>query len=268
MQIQEKLENRKSLGGFGQRLIIDAGSACLAGLSVTPLVAMIDKAVVEAAAGQASWASSIRASAKMLALRPHRIMMSSPFTLMLLLYGGTYFSANAFDTGCSFVQEASTSSTGHDLEKFAFVSTINLALSMHKDVQFAKLFGNGATRALPLACYAPFVARDSLTIFASFNLPPMIAPQLSESLDSIAPRSWIAQLVAPVMVQPFGTMLHLYGLDLYNRNWHVPFKHRARKIYTDLPSVSLLRMIRVIPGFGFGGVINTSMRAHLLEKLR
>ena len=64
--------------------------------------------------------------------------------------------------------------------------------------------------------------RDSLTIFASFNVPPLLAPyipshMLPEFMQSIHKQN-IAQFVAPAAIQFISTPMHLLGLDIYNRS--------------------------------------------------
>lgn len=75
----------------------------------------------------------------------------------------------------------------------------------------------------------------------------------------------IAQLSSPVLVQIVATPLHLLGLDLYNRPG-IPMTERLchlKKIYTH--SV-LLRMLRFLPAFGIGGVVNIELRKRLVKK--
>ena len=108
-----------------------------------------------------------------------------------------------------------------------------------------------------------------MTIFASFNLPPLIAPSipLSEAAEQYMSRVTAAQFLAPASVQLLSTPLHLMGLDLYNRNGGTPFMDRLRKVRKDWLMSSLARMARIVPAFGVGGVVNTSVRANLMKRL-
>jgi len=75
----------------------------------------------------------------------------------------------------------------------------------------------------------------------------------------------IAQLSSPVLVQLVATPIHLLGLDLYNRPG-IPLNERLnhlKKIYTH--SV-VLRMLRFLPAFGIGGVVNIELRKYLFKK--
>lgn len=183
---------------------------------------------------------------------------------MMLLYSSTYFIANTIDTLTSSAQSQPTGTTSSSLIKFGAVSAVNMSLALYKDSQFTKMFGSIAPRPLPPASYALLALRDSITIFASFNLPIKIAPMLPESVERHAGRLSVAQFAAPALAQIFNTPLHLLGLDLYNRNSRTPIRDRWRKVKRDWPAASLARMGRVLPAFGVGGVVNHKMRARMM----
>ena len=124
------------------------------------------------------------------------------------------------------------------------------------------------TRTVPRASYALFMIRDSLTVFASFNLPPLIAPSLpmSEEWEKSVSRVSVAQFLAPAGIQLFSTPLHLWGLDLYNRpvGGGVSGRARAAKVGRDWLGSSLARMVRIVPAFGVGGVVNSGVRRGMM----
>lgn len=123
-------------------------------------------------------------------------------------------------------------------------------------------------RTVSKASYALFAVRDSLTIFASFNLPPLIAPLLpiSEAVEMSVSRASVAQFLAPAGVQLFSTPLHLWGLDLYNRPMGngTPWRTRVAKVGRDWLGSSLARMCRIVPAFGVGGVVNSGLRGRMM----
>ncbi|KAI6888194.1 hypothetical protein KC363_g3631 [Hortaea werneckii] len=230
------------------RLPVDALSALAAGIVVAPIVFVIDTAVIEAAFGRRTVGRAMRSAATDLALRPHRSIRSRPFLAMFALYSGTYMTVNIVDTTAAKLQADALASTW---TKFGTVSTVNMALSLYKDNQFAKAVGGTmVARAMPARSYVPFVVRDGITIFASFNLPSSLASRLPERWENTVARLSIAQLIAPAASQIIVTPLHLLGLDLYYR-----------------PG-SLARMIRVIPGLAFGNVVNTKLHDSLSQKLK
>lgn len=129
------------------------------------------------------------------------------------------------------------------------------------------MFGTVSPRPIPPASYLLFAARDSLTIFASFNLPPILAPNLPEATEKLFTRASAAQFIAPAAIQLVSTPLHLMGLDLYNRNGGTTFKERLEKVRVDWLKSSFARMARIVPAFGVGGVVNNGMRKRFMGEL-
>ncbi len=158
--------------------------------------------------------------------------------------------------------------------KFFATTSVNMSLCLYKDSQFARMFGpppgvaGTVKRAMPAASYALFAIRDSLTIFASFNLPPLIAPILpiSEEVEKQVSRASVAQFLAPAGIQLLSTPLHLWGLDLYNRPMGngVGWRARVGRVSRDWLGSSLARMGRVLPAFGVGGLVNSGVRRRMI----
>jgi hypothetical protein len=158
-----------------------------------------------------------------------------------------------------------------------------MSLCVYKDSYFAKVF-NGAVSSpspaakIPKLSYALFAARDCLTIFASFNLPPLIAPQLAHLppslkkqfgriLNTEAGRNNTAQFLAPAAMQLFSTPIHLLGLDLFNRRGRLSFAERFARVTRDWGVGALARMGRIVPAFGVGGVVNGNVRRSFMGRL-
>lgn len=209
----------------------------------------------------------MRASLSAMIQQPTRLFYSRPFRLMLLLYGGTYFTANALDTASSCSLDLPASTTTSTWSKFGTVSAVNVGLSLYKDSQFARTFGNSSARAMPVASFVPFVVRDGLTIFATFNLPQNVASSLPEYIDTVASRLSIAQIMLPAAMQIFATPLHLMGLDIYNRPGKIQLRNRMLRIWVNWMPASAARMCRIVPAYGLGGVVNTSVRRQLMDGL-
>ncbi|KAJ9636033.1 hypothetical protein H2204_005530 [Knufia peltigerae] len=156
-----------------------------------------------------------------------------------------------------------------------------MSLCVYKDSQFVRMFGApslAAAAAVPRLSYALFAVRDSMTIFASFNLPPIIAPQLanlapsvrsrfSKLLSTESGRANTAQFLAPAVIQLFSTPIHLLGLDLYNRQGRLGLVDRYSRVLRDWGVSTLARMGRIIPAFGVGGVVNANVRKDLMTKI-
>ncbi|KAK0775566.1 hypothetical protein LTR38_015809 [Friedmanniomyces endolithicus] len=278
MKLAEKERQQWNTRRLGSRMAVDAACAASAGGLVAPLITMIDKggegadrrrAIIENASGKRKMMDSLRASFSTLLLRPHRFLTSKPFALILMLYTGTYLAANTLDTFKSTTNNKAAPSTTSGATKFAATSVANLSLCLYKDSQFTKMFGTVSARPVPSVTYALFAARDCLTIFASFNLPPILAPKmpLSESAEKYISRASTAQFLAPAAIQLISTPFHLLGLDVYNRNGGTPFSDRLRKVRVDWLKSSIARMCRIVPAFGLGGVVNNGLRVKLMKGL-
>ncbi|RSL56644.1 hypothetical protein CEP51_014355 [Fusarium floridanum] len=268
--------NTKNLGF---RVFADAASAASAASLVAPLIAIIDRSIMENASGRNTLAASIKSSLRTILLRPHTLLLSKPTALIFCLYGGTYLTANAVDTASSTVSNRPASSVTAGTTKFAASSTANIGVCIYKDQVFVRLFGPpGVTpRPVPMASYGLFALRDCLTIFASFNVPPLLGPYLDQRFtDEVKKRVsglYAAQFMAPAMVQFISTPMHLLGLDLYNRPASGPagavvsLRDRWDLIRRNWLISSVARICRIVPAFGVGGVVNMKVRKNLMTKL-
>lgn len=235
---------------------------------------------MENASGRNTLAASIRSSLRTLLLRPHALLLSKPTALIFCLYGGTYLTANAVDTASSTASGRPASSVTAGTTKFAASSAANIGVCIYKDQVFVRLFGPPGVvtpRPVPLASYGLFALRDCLTIFASFNLPPLLGPYLDDRLSDELRRRvsglYAAQFMAPAAVQLVSTPMHLLGLDLYNRPASGPagavvtLRDRWDLVRRNWLVSSVARICRIVPAFGVGGVVNMKVRKSLMTKL-
>lgn len=225
------------------------------------------------ASGQATLKASLLQSFSAFLSRPHSLLFSKPFALICMVYGGTYVTANTLDTLTSTVQNKPITLVTSGTTKFAASSTANIGLCLIKDRAFTRLFGSGGPpRPVPLPSYALFTLRDCMTIFASFNLPPLLGPVISRNmgreLEKKLSGQTIAQFIAPAGIQILSTPMHLLGLDLYNRNAKdITWADRWSIIKKNWSVSAAARMCRIMPAFGIGGVANGKIRGGLLGKL-
>ncbi|KAF5872646.1 uncharacterized protein Bfra_006008 [Botrytis fragariae] len=254
------------------RLGVDFVSGATAATMVAPIITIIDKGIMQNASGQATLKESLRLSLKSFVLRPHSLIFSKPFALICMLYGGTYLTANTLDTVTSTIHNKPASTVTSGTSKFVASSTANIGLCLFKDQTFARMFGpSGPPRPVPLPSYILFTARDCLTIFASFNIPPMLGPiinkNLSEELQKSISGQTISQFLAPASVQLLSTPMHLLGLDLYNRGQGVTWGDRWSIIKKNWGVSAAARICRIVPAFGVGGVVNMKVRKGLMNRL-
>jgi hypothetical protein len=193
------------------------------------------------------------------------------------LYAATYAVANGTDT---IGTELKAPATG--MITFLSTTIVNVPLGVWKDIRFAKIFGTQRppdnvetvrkslvqNRGIARAATAMFLARDSITIFGSFTLAPRLAAVIPDDLTSHPhAKPVITQLTVPVLTQLVATPLHLFALDLYIRQHHVPLSDRLVQSQRHLGSTTVFRCIRIIPAFGFGCLANMELRSMFHGKL-
>ena len=264
------------------------------------------RAIIEKAAKGMAIRESLSTSVKSLITRPHRFIVSTPFLLIYTLYSCTYITANLIDTSVSAMNGLSFEAVSAGPVKFVATALVNMSICVYKDSRFAKIFGaqgqgQGQTSQQqqqqattsksprnPAVCHAVrqpitpptpppkipkislslFCLRDSLTIFASFNLPQLIGPKLPDFLASTpSSKAALAQFSIPAGVQLFSTPLHLLGLDLFNRQpvGGLPAADRWARVKRDWAPSFLARVGRILPAYGLGGVLNTRMRERMMR---
>ncbi len=124
-------------------------------------------------------------------------------------------------------------------------------------------------KPLSLATYGCYTTRDTMTVFASFTLPPLVARRLEADAGlSAKSATTLAQLVTPCAIQLLSSPIHLWGMDMYNRPAATLTAASTRVIPTRLAFVAreyvrttAARIGRIFPAYGIGGVINTRLRA-------
>jgi hypothetical protein len=236
-------------------LLCDALAAAGTALCVAPAIAILDQAIVENAAGSKTLTRSLKDSVTQLVRKPLHFAKSPAFLLLWGVYGGTYLAVNVATTACD--RTHATAEQRHAV-KFVGVSSVNVALNVSKDRIFAKLFGAGVPRPVPVRTIAAFAARDSMTVFASFNVAPVVAEALAGA--EIAGARTVAQLVCPVVMQWFSAPLHLIGLNWYNVSTATN-SERASFLRQEYFKTALARSCRILPAFGIAPLINTPLRA-------
>ncbi|PQE03820.1 hypothetical protein CJF32_00000809 [Rutstroemia sp. NJR-2017a WRK4] len=273
-ELKEPIKDSKAWNtkNLGYRLGVDFVSGASAATMVAPIITIIDKGIMQNASGQATLAESLKSSLKTFISRPHNLLFSKPFALICMLYGGTYLTANTLDTVTATVHNKPATTVTSGTSKFVASSTANIGLCLFKDQAFARLFGpSGPPRPVPFPSYILFTARDCLTIFASFNVPPILGPIITKNLSDEVQKSLsgqtIAQFLAPASVQLISTPMHLLGLDLYNRGKGVTWGDRWSIVKKNWGVSAVARMCRIVPAFGVGGVVNMKVRKNLMTKL-
>ncbi|KAF7591074.1 hypothetical protein BBP40_001973 [Aspergillus hancockii] len=279
---------------LGTRLGVDIASAATAGALTCPVITVIDRAIIEKAAKGLPIKQTIASCFRSMVTHPAGFFFSTPFLLIYTLYTSTYLTANAIDTVSSTLRNQPFSTVFAGTAKFLATTTVNMGICVYKDARFARLFGASSTppssppsmpaqtTSPPASChpsgaakvpkisYALFCLRDSITIFASFNVPTLVAPSIPDWVASTpGMKAAIAQFSCPALMQFASTPMHLLGLDLYNRQppGGLGWRERASRIRRDYVPSCFARMGKIVPAYGVGGVANVRLRAAMMQYL-
>lgn len=256
------MSSNKDNSPLGVRLAVESTAAFLCALSVAPAISIVDKAIVSNASGLEPLIPCLLNGIKTFFLKPIYFMKQPSFLFILGVYSGTYIAANSIEAVCERNEQNPL------YPKFVGSSAANVTLSVLKDKAFARMFGKGDPKPMPSISMGLFAVRDSMTILASFSLPPIISKHMQSKMNMDANSSdKLSQLFTPVTMQIFSTPLHLLGLDIYNRDG-MKSVDRINFIKQEYVKTMLARMARIFPAFGVGGVVNKYIRKEGNELLR
>lgn len=246
-------------------------------LSSVVLVLTYSRSVISKVSHGTSFFANFTKSLAFAIRHPRRYFISSQFTLLFLVYFGTFSTANIIDTvsSTSNAKPASTVTTG--VSKLLATSAVSTGLCVYKDSCFTKMFGRrNIGLAVPKASYALFTLRDIATVYGCFILPPVVSKKLANLPDGVkerfsyfvhteAARDKTAQMMLPAAIQLVSTPIHLLALDLNNHQWRLGGMERLRNIQANLSMAIGARVVRIVPAFGIGGVVNTGTRKSLMQ---
>ncbi|KAJ9633788.1 hypothetical protein H2199_009235 [Coniosporium tulheliwenetii] len=202
-------------------------------LSSVVLVLTYSRSVISKVSHGTSFFANFTKSLAFAIRHPRRYFISSQFTLLFLVYFGTFSTANIIDTvsSTSNAKPASTVTTG--VSKLLATSAVSTGLCVYKDSCFTKMFGRrNIGLAVPKASYALFTLRDIATVYGCFILPPVVSKKLANLPDGVkerfsyfvhteAARDKTAQMMLPAAIQLVSTPIHLLALDLNNHQWRL-----------------------------------------------
>lgn len=230
--------------------IVNISSGCIAALAVAPLVTIVDKSITANASGADALFPCMFREAKSLIRNPVAFLQTSACKWMLLVFAGTYSTANCVALTCN--------ANGFDpfYPKAGLTGITNVGLNLVKDNAFAKMFARGAPKPVPTRILGMFAARDMMTMYGAFALPAAYSLKLQDFGVQKTQADAIAQLAAPLSMQFLNTPLHLFSLDLYN-NPSKNITERVSFVAKQYASTVVARLLRTLPGFGMGGLLNS-----------
>lgn len=140
---------------------------------------------------------------------------------------------------------------------------MNTTCSLIKDKKYAVRYGTSTGRPFTPTSYGLFFIRDIIAMASAFTIPPILGKVITKKIE-VSPENGerIAQLICPLMVQFIATPIHLLSLDIYNRPGKV-LADRVKYIRGIFKNALMIRMLRFLPAYGFGGIINTELLRYL-----
>jgi len=258
---------------LSQYLLGDVVVASSITLAVAPFLTIIDKAIVQRAAGSHTIVQSAFESFHKITRNPVKFVKSPVFLMMWGVYAATYTTANSLKT---IVEESdrkrrnsSRSSYDEKMDKaFIFVGTtvVNSATTLMKDQAYAKAFGTmGSAARVPMISYGLWACRDCMVIGSSFVLPEIVSKSLEEQGMEKTKAMTLSQMACPILTQAVAGPVQLLGLDFVNRPMHElsyseAVGKRINLLYNNFFSIFGARVARIAPAYGIGGVGNSYFR--------
>ena len=258
-----RTDDQLDLVPAGADAAVAIGSGCIAAASVAPFLMCVDRAVTAAAAGQTSsvWRGIVDNVSEFVR-QPHRALRQPALWMVAGVYAGTYAAANLSDV---VGERAHASANSKAAGKFTATTGANMLGGIAKDAAFARMFGApaaGAGLVVPFASYGLFATRDALTVGGAFFLPNALSNALVASGQSKdeSTASAVAQLVSPPLMQVVCTPLHLLALNMVNAPV-ATFAQRVAALKVSTPPALIARSLRMLPAYGIGGILNTTLSA-------
>jgi hypothetical protein len=237
----------------------ELGCAFTASFLVSPLVSIIDKAIVQEIAGVAQLMRSMEGACTEMILHPKAFFNGLSFRLTFMVYFGTYAVANCSEAALDYykVKDEKTRKTW----KVSMASTANVGLLAWRDSVFARTFSGGKPPAkIPLRTIGLFATRDSATMVSTFYAAPQAADYLILEHDVNKEVAKIStSLLIPVVSQFLTAPLHIHAIDYFNRP-NSTAAERISIVRKEMGKVCFARGLRIFPAFGIGSYSNNKFR--------
>lgn len=231
----------------------------MTGFCVTPVNTIVDKSVIENANGKTPLWRGVANGFKNMFFRPKIFFTAYEFKWILAVYQSTYIASNLADHYVVPWLDPAVS-------KLLTVFVVNTTLGLLKDKALTQRFGHGDPRPFPWSSLNLFFMRDLIAMASAFTLPSILGHVMHKKFNFSENTALIlAQLSTPVLAQIVCTPLHLLGLDLYNKPG-ITMDERLRHVRKIYGHTTLIRMLRFLPAFGIGGVVNIELRKYLVNK--
>lgn len=251
-----------------QRAPKEVACAFAASFMVSPLVSIIDKAIVQSGSGGGSaFAKAMVGACKEMVLQPRAFLGGLSFRLTVIVYFGTYAVANLAELGLDMARVRDDEKRKHS--KVSAAATANIGLLAWRDSIFARQFAQGKVpKSTPFRTIGLFAVRDCATMYATFYAAPKAAEYLEKEHDveeNVAELSMA--LAIPVLAQIATAPVHIHAMDYFNNREATTMAQRLSAIKKEFGMVSFARGLRILPAFGIGSFSNNKLREIFIDQV-
>lgn len=243
-----------------RRLLLDSISGAIAAFTVSPILYIVDRAIVEKTAGKLTLPQSSLNTLKKMAKNPLKFIIRKDFLWIYLVYSTTYMTANSIDSLCKITN------TNDIFPKLIGVTAVNMTTSILKDRAYAYYFGSkSGNKRVTAVSMAFWLVRDVLTMAGAFVIPSRLAAYLRRKGVEEEKSVNFSQFFCPVFFQTCLTPVHLLGYSYYEMPVF-SVMGRFWNLVGIYPGAVFIRMIRMGGAYGVGGVNNRGLRNHFIGK--
>ena len=207
------------LEGPYARVPKELGCAFTASFLVSPLVSIIDKAIVQEITGIGSLMASMGSACKEMVVKPKVFFNGLSFRLTFIVYFGTYAVANLSEAALDYYKQKDTET--RKMYKVSCASVANIGLLAWRDSVFAREFSGAGSKPpakTPFRTVSLFAARDCATMAATFYFAPKACEYLVMEHDVNRHLAEVStSLTIPVVSQFITAPIHIHALDYFNR---------------------------------------------------
>jgi len=253
-------DTHQFLEGPYMRVPKELGCAFTASALVSPIVSIMDKAMVQPITGLGAFFGSMGLACKEMVYTPKKFFGGLSFRLTLIVYFGTYAVANVSEAAMDYYNIREEEKRKQI--KVSAASAANISLLAWRDSVFAREFSGGAAPAVPkktpLRTISLFATRDFFTMAATFYAAPKAAKWLIKEHDVNREVAELSMALAiPVATQVLTAPLHIHAMDCYNRPVATD---RMAQIQKEFSKIAFARGLRILPAFGIGSYSNNKFR--------
>lgn len=174
--------------------------------------------------------------------------------VMFSVYGLTYATANLTESYCK------QNEIHHRMPTACLTTLVNMIMIAWKDNKYVDLFGGNKKISIPVKnkviSNMLFGIRDGITVSSSFALKQDVCHYFEKNYNmkhNVV--DGIASFALPMCVQLLSSPIHIVAIQIASGKY-IGWKDAWKEIRKNYKATCYGRIIRVIPAFGVGGIVN------------